>query len=289
MKTLAVVFVLILYIVTNAQPVFQYGESIPDICAYVQLNTDDTKYKKILATNAVAYYLGRFPITLERRRAFFQWQLPDSIIPDSSVIHTVHLSMQLSTGGINEPAPECNLFSVKLDLNTASASELWSRTDMFNNNYDYFIGRAFGKPYSQSSNTMIVDTMYVNGTGVVQAIEEALLDDYFTLGIVEHLEKVATNIYRMAGFDVKLQITFTPPKKSVLVTQVIEGKVNPVDSIGHFEDNQFVYYPVPHTFTDFYLLTTEVFKATQELLDTVKYNRWENFTDVINPRGFEVT
>lgn len=230
---------------SRSQPNFTYELTSSEKCAHV---TDGTS-KQILPPAAVDWYLGK-DSDGNRRRGFFQWSLPDEIIPDGSTVNSVRLYMRVSPDG-HRMELAAILYGMELDVDQASAQLLWQRSDYFNGQVEYRIGSA-------SSTNYVVDETFESGSDFAKAIESALVDNFFTLGVVEQREITQSYPFRLTGLDVKLEIHYTPPQQEVLVDQKRFDNVTPFEGMGLWEGGfNFKSHAVPHAFT-FYQKTKRV-------------------------------
>jgi len=261
---------------TQSQPNLTYELTSSEKCAHVTNGIN----KQILSPSSLDWYLGTYQG--DRRRGFFQWSLPDNVIPDGSTINSARLYMHVSPFG-HSYEMNAVLYGMELDLDQATAQLLWQRSDWFNNQTEYHIGFATSTNYT-------VDETFSSGSDFTNAIETALSDDFFTLGVVELRETSHQYPFRLIGLDVKLEIHYTPPSQQVLVDQKRFDNITSIGSVGRWEGGpEFEPYAVPYQFT-FYLQTSEVLQATQDFAyDPVeKYYHWENYDDITNHHIFDI-
>lgn len=275
----AIVFALVLLSQDAvSQPNLIYPLTSSEKCAHVTNGTN----KQILQPNGLDFYFGKNYYG-DRRRGFFYWSLPDNVIPDGSTINSVRLYMHVSPDGHSFEL-HAILYSLEVDPEEATAQLLWQRTDWFNNQTEYHIG------FAQSTN-YTVDQTYDSDSDFANAIEAALSDDFFTLGVVESREVIQTYPFNAVGADIKLEINFTPPPQNVEVDQKRSDDITSIGTVGRWEGGPaFEPYYVPHNFT-FYFGTQEALQGMQTLVEDPyeKYNRWEGFDDVTNHHVFDIT
>jgi hypothetical protein len=279
MKT---IFVSIILLFIYFEAIGQSQETYPlqrgDRFAYVTKVTEIVKHD--IPYNSLTF-CGRSG-TL-KSRAFCQWSLPESVIPDGSNV----LSGRIIIRYINPHSLDlvAHLFSVRTDLNTATGQELWDRTDFFSGNDEYLI-----MGFLQSSDGTL-DIPFDSSSPFAEAIEEALSDDFFNLGIVSSNEILHEYYYDFPNSEVKLEIVFERPSVSVTVDQKRSDGITSIGSVGHWEGGpNFIFYSVPHTFT-FYAGTNEVLKGSQNVVQgpTEKYRDWETYDDVTNHHVFPIS
>ena len=206
---------------TRSQPVLTYELTSSEKCAHVTNGTS----KQILAPSVLDWYLGKYQN--DRRRGFFQWNLPDEVIPDGSTINSARLVMHVSPWGHSYEL-SVRLYGMESDINQASAQLLWERSDWFNNQTQYYIGYA-------SSTNHDVDISFNAGSDFTDAIQAALNNDFFTLGVLEEREVLYEYPFRLVGLDVKLEIHYTPPPKQVLVDQKRFDEITSFSTVGRWE------------------------------------------------------
>ena len=272
---IASILIVITQIFSQGQGTFELQES--DVSAYVVNGVN----KQITQNGTVTWWVGR--LGTEKHRAFFQWNLPDEVIPDGSEIVSAHLYMTgiRNQGGSTELV--AGFFDMQVELESATPQILWDRTDWFNNHFDYYIGGAEAENY-------IIDVTFTSGSDFTDAIEQSLTNDFFTMGIIDFNEVLHEFWYRFCNCDVKLEITFNRPSVNVIVDQKRSDGITSIDSVGRWEGGpDFVKYAVPQSFT-FYVGTQEVLKGKQDLVfnPAEKYNRWNDYSDVQNHKVFDI-
>ncbi|MBD3225875.1 MAG: hypothetical protein GF313_14195 [Caldithrix sp.] len=220
----------------------------------------------------------------QKYRSFFQWPLPDDQIPDGSTVTSARLyitSIEL-INTTNEV--DAGLYSVEIDIENASAQTLWDRTNwFFNNLHYYYIGPAQSQNY-------VIDKTFQQGSDFTTALEKAIEDDYFALGIIEFREETHEYAYKLNNCEVKLEFHYTLPTIEVTVDQKRSDGAS-VGHIGRWEGGpDFESYSVPETF-DFNITTTEVLRGWQALLEnpSEKYKKWNISENIKNHHEFDVT
>jgi hypothetical protein len=245
------------------------------------ININSTITKSDLSYCTIGWYLGHSGSV--KRRAFFQWNLPEAIIPDGSNV----LSGRILITNIQSNNPDliaCT-FSVRADLNTATGALLWDRTDIFNNHFDYLIDNQV------ESDGQTIDLQFDGSSPYAQAIEAALNDDFFTLGLIDKFEYQQSYVYDLSNCHVKLEFVYARPPVSVTVDQKRSSGSSTAEPIGRWQGGpSFVNYSVPQNFT-FYVGTEEVLRGYQNVITNPdeKYRTWETYSDVTNHHVFSVT
>jgi hypothetical protein len=277
MKTNVLICVLVLFIIQiygQSQGTYQLQRS--NKCALV-INGQTKQYPAY----CTVIWLGNSGY--DRQRAFFQWNLPDEVIPDGSDVVSARLYISHIRNLDGSVELHAGLFSLELDVETASAQTLWERTDYFTNHWDYYIGSA-------TAENFIIDETFVDGSDFTDAIEQSLADDFFTLGIIDFNEVLQEYRYQTSNCDVELEIVFNRPPVNVTVDQKRSDEQTSIGTIGRWEGGlDFVDYSVPHPFT-FYSGIPEVLQGMQILVQnpTEKYHQWEGVSDITNHHIFDI-
>ena len=234
--------------------------------------------KSMLSYCSVSFYIGNDGSN--KNRAFFQWDLSDNIIPDGSTIKSARLYITGITNNDNVQL-DARLYSVRMDLNEATADSLWARTDWFNNRTDYYITYA-------SSQLGVIDQSYNEGSTFTDALQTALADDYFTLGIIDVREVTHTYDFNLSNCNVNLEIEYETP--NVVIDQKRSDNITSVGVVGKWENSSWAYYAVPDTIP-FVNNESLVLLGMQSKVSgpDEKYNNWNNLTDVHNYHTFNIS
>jgi Secretion system C-terminal sorting domain len=227
-------------------------------------------------TRVGSYHSNSIPIS---ERGFYQWNIPDSLVPAGSTVDTVQIHIELYYPG--PPAP--TVFAVRFydcssaDLSNPNLTYLWSVSQG-------------GYIASETTTTLILDRSYSGPTDLVRRQVQAGLSSHrFILGIQYSNEGPANDsVFQLQNSKVKLRVVFTYPTKSVIVDQQIVSKTTSIDSVGNWEVNRFATYKAPHTFS-FFQTDTVTLRATQKLLTNIyKYKNWSTDNNVVNPKAFTI-
>ena len=130
----------------QAEGVYQLQQS--DVSCYVQNGSTKhiTSYPSLLP---LSHYGSGV------QRDFFQWNIPDEVIPDGSTINSVRILItNIESTDNNELV--ATFFNIGQNLNDASASDLWNATDDFTQS----IGQ-------NQSNNFTIDYTYTSGSPFV--------------------------------------------------------------------------------------------------------------------------
>jgi len=275
-KTYLFLLLLFAFFISNVQAQWQqtYQLKNSDKTAIVK----DGNAKLMQGYCSQGFYVGND--SYHKRRAFFQWNLPDNIIPDGSTIKSARLYIT-NISNSNNIQMDARLYSVRLDLNQASADSLWARTDLFNNRTDYYI------TYAQS-HSFVIDETYTEGSPFTDALQTAIIDNYFTLGMLDTREVTQTYDFDMTNCYVNLEIQYELP--NVVIDQKRSDNVTSVGAVGKWESPAWTYYAVPDTIP-FVNNESLVLLGMQTKISgpDEKYNNWNSLPDVRNYHIFSVS
>jgi hypothetical protein len=227
----------------------------------------------------VALTVGRWGGNPHPYRVFFQWNLPNSLIPDGSVITQARLQFTASPQS-GSPQYNGNVFKVNYDITGSTPyGTLYAEADDYGN---------FLSQLAATSGT--VDITFSQGP-FLRAIEAGLLNDRITLAFNATSELLWAYYWWVDTRNMQLTIWYIPPG-TVTADQVFETNTRVEgSSIGHWEQSRFVDYPVPHTFA-FNLDSTETLRADSNLWpnpltsNLEKYRTWNGLSDVVNHKDF---
>jgi Secretion system C-terminal sorting domain len=209
-------------------------------------------------------------------RVFYQWNIPDILIPAGSTIDTVQIQFQyyyVFSG--NHPLP-VYYHNAGLDLVSPDLVTLWSNAET-----GMLLGWTTG-----SQNAM--SFTQGPGTGMANAIAGALSSHSFTLGLRYQDEASYDTAWFVKNSTVTLRIVFTRPLHPVIVDQQVTARSSSIDSIDHWETNSWLRYKAPKTLP-MVVGTDELLKATQKLLQGKKYNNWTTDNEVTNYKKFTIS
>ncbi len=219
-------------------------------------------------------------------RLFIQWDLPDSQIPDGSHIDSVRLVMDsIRTSGSKQM--EAVLFNIENSVYNTETSVLWNATTLYSDSIAFTKSRFFK-----------IDKTYPAGSKFVQAVQNSLTRDLFTLGI----RNISGELDTINGLNIKMAFYYTLPSKNVVLNQTFDG--TPGDgAIYRWTDGTFSDVGTLPATIQSYIGGEEVLLADQLLYTNKKYHDWsisdsvENFqrikiggtTDSLISRFSEVT
>ncbi len=208
-------------------------------------------------------------------RVFYQWNIPEVLIPAGSTIDTVQIQFQYHYGSSgNHPLP-VYFYNAGQDLVSPDIATLWSNTETG------VLGWATG---SQN----IVNFIQGPGTVMANSIAGALSSHQFTLGIKYQDEASYDTVWTVTNSTVNLRIVFTRPLHPVIVDQQVATRVESTDSIDHWETNSWARYKAPTTLS-LAVGADERLKATQKILTSKKYNKWTIDNEVTNYKKFTIS
>ncbi len=207
-----------------------------------------------------------------RYRAFFQWTLADSLIPDSSVITAVRIkvsNIQRSPSGLTVST---GFFDMQTDIITTSKSVLWSRSSNWQNS-DYYMSSAVN-----SGNSIDVTYTSSNGPQVLQAVKNSLTANFFSLGLVLSTENTQSHQFSFGNCNVELEIKFTRPAHYVSMDQKSSANAS-IDSVFKWEETYFSAHQAPSVKLPMPLWGYQVVRASGRLVNGEKHKRWSEQGD----------
>lgn len=210
-------------------------------------------------------------------RAYYQWSIPDNIIPDGSTILSAKLEFTYS----RVTGPNYYHFSfgkVENDITTTSTQTL----------YDGFT-EVFHEGTSSNYSYVAEDQK------LTEWISESLADNRFAVVVYLNTEQnYPTYLYQIS--PVKLTVTVAPQTVNIDQTYEDGSRVqsNGVTSrVGHWESTVFVNYTVPKQFT-FNINTVETMRADTSMWSNPqtgnqeKYRIWSISNDVVNHKSIDI-
>jgi hypothetical protein len=229
----------------------------------------------LLGTN-VSMYLGK--PTNQAYRDFFQWDLPDNVIPDGAHITQVKLEFSASPQG-GSPQLGAGMYKIDYDL-TGSTS--WTTLYAAAENPDNFLGQG-------SATNGTFSATFTEGD-FTEAVEAGLANNRFALAVRSSYE-ILWNYWHYVGSG-SAELTIWVAKDTVIADQVFET-TNRVEgsAVGRWEQSAFVPYSVPHQF-EFDLNSTQTMRADTNLWTNPqtslleKYRTWNGLDNVINHKDF---
>lgn len=220
--------------------------------------------------------VGRYGQT--KYRGLYQWSIPDGAVPDYAVIDTVQISfsfsLQLPQGaGYQLTAIFRN---IEEDLVSANLDTLWNRSESASR----WIGNSTGDSWQ-------VNAVFTSGTSAVEAVEDALSQDRFVLGIQASTETVSEYLWWVSSSSMDLRVVWHRPSVNVSVGQRLQDGTTTVDSIARWNVSSFQAYQAPASLVC-YVGQDEVLRGTQKLVSSQKYQNWNGDANVRNHRPFQI-
>src|ERR1035438_6718760 len=218
--------------------------------------------------------IGRYGVVY--RRAVYQWNIPDIIIPDNSTIDSLHIPLEYSKSDQNElPA---GFFAMGEDITDGSQANL---TEMF--------GEMNFTPLAQQTGTSGVMDFYSNdpNNSLNLAFKNTLPNNRFVLGI-RWANELADREWFIANSTVTIKVHFTPPQQIVHVDQFLSTGVS-VGNIKLYHGNTFGNaLNVPQDF-NFYINSHQIIRGDTMEYSNQKYNNWNTLPDVRNQHDFLIS
>ncbi|MDP2365163.1 MAG: hypothetical protein Q8M94_15520, partial [Ignavibacteria bacterium] len=260
-----------------------------------QTTTEYSDYRRSLKKNGTAIVespggllsvnssslIGREPGPI-KYRAVYQFDIPESIIPNGSQITKAIFSVDCIK---NNHTTElyAYFYNITYDMiGTDNYDEMFAQMEVV----DSDIGQAI------SNNNQLI----LNSNDPVnpypefkQAIQNSLVNDKFVLGIMWGNDGLTqSKTWYLHNFTMSLYIEFTVPTKNVLVDQKLSNNSS-VDSVGlwNLTLNKFDEYSVPKTFT-WNVNDSKTLQGSQKVLSSQKYNYWDGYSNVVNHKTFSI-
>lgn len=274
-KLFVVLSALSLVLATNLCAETVLGPLLNDYREYVFKTAGGTYGGSGLVGINTQLHVGRSSGT--RYRCFYQWSLPDNLIPDGANIRQVKIEFDF----VRAAGPQTVYFTlapIAGDLTTATQASLFAETEN-----------------PSSSVTVSTVTNHFEETftqGIPGWIVNQLSNNKFTLAVWLPTDYGYDYEHYISSSSVKLTLWVTA--QSVVGDQVFEnGSRITGSSIGHYEGTAFTQYGVPTSPFSFELNTTQTFRAdtnlwpnSQQVLE--KYRTWNSSSDVVNHKDFPV-
>jgi len=207
-----------------------------------------------------------------RQRVFFQWSLPDSVIPDGCTIDSVRLRFTAPPENHTRPL-YFFIHKIPFDLiSSATDSAIFesasiSATQLYDGQYssDYTVDLKWRGPT----------------TLVAQAISEQLTENRFTIGIRSSDEGLYY-YWLIHDSTVFLTIWFTP--QSTTLHQKLEDGQTEYGSVNLWESSTWVHYSVPAGPFYFPIYSTQTVRADTLFASGTyqKHHDWDNTSKVMN-------
>jgi hypothetical protein len=210
-------------------------------------------------------------------RAFYQWSLPNNVIPDNVVIDTVQIRyeyyMYADPSG-NHPF-KANFYNCINDLISGEQSNL---STLWNNSEDPYKQIASNQTGSQG----VLEKTYGPGSGMVNVIQSALSSDKFVLGIRYTYETTYDSVWYIKNPTLNLRVVFSYAPVSVIVDQKLSDNSS-IDSVGLWNPTYSIFdkYLAPKTF-NWNLNSTRTLQGARKIISNQKYSQWKKGEDVIS-------
>jgi len=255
------------------------GPLLNDYRKYIAKTSGGSYFTSGLAAPNSLLFVGR-QSSGTRYRCFYQWTLPDNVIPDGANITQVKLEFDISRIAGPETA-SFRFAPIQSNLTSADSVTVFNETE---------------SPSSfESGSTMTnhFEQTFVSGSSPFAGwIVNQLAGNKFTLAIWLPTDHGFSYLHYISTSTVKLTITVDP--QSVTADQVFENSDRITGSaVDHYEGSSFVSYTVPAGPFSFELNSTETFRAdttlwTNSQSQPEKYRTWNSLTDVMNHKDFLV-
>jgi hypothetical protein len=285
MKTRIVVFVIAAIFAFEMQS-FLHAQSTPmnQTMNDARVNVWSTSNSSGLLPSNATLTVGDYDQNYDQARAYFQWSIPDNLIPDGATITQVKLDFNYSIGS-GPQYPGFIFVNITDDITTASAQTLYN--DVTNaSSENYFTGTVPGS-YSYETTDPYLATW----------LSSSLSNNRFAVAIMSPGEGGHPEYnYQVYTSSVKLTVTVAP--QTVTVDQVF-GDGSRVETegtksqIGHYETNAFANYDVPKQFS-FNINANETIRGDQSPWLNMntggleKYWMWNSDNNVVNPKTFSI-
>ena len=216
-------------------------------------------------------------ISASRYRCFFQWTLPDNVLPDGANISQVKLEFDITRS--YGPQQAGFVFApIEGDLTSATQQSLFDETEN-------------APSLGGDTQTNHLEVIYQRPSAFISWVLNQLSENRFTLAIWMPTDYGYDYNHLIRPNTVKL--TFWIDPVTVTADQVFEDLTTrvPNSSVGLYEGTSFVQYGVPHQF-QFHELSTQTFDAqtSLELNQSTgmqeKYRTWNALPDVVNHKDF---
>lgn len=218
-------------------------------------------------------------------RGFYQWDIPDNIIPDNSQIDTVEIFFRY-THLVSNYYGHFIYLNIGEDLQNPNVDTLFDRSWP---NGPNVIGEGYGNKYPNTGYSIdTVRSVFGPNSTFCNAIENALVSDKFILGIVKAYEYYDGAWYLYCG-SLTIRIVFTPPNQLVTLDQrlsdnTIVGKLRKWERINW--GNNFN----PDTSFNLPVNSEQIILGDQTIISNQKYNKWIrnsiNESNVLNHHSF---
>jgi len=218
------------------------------------------------------------------RRAVYQWEIPDTEIPDNSTINSVTLYFTYSKNEHTYELP-VYFYSLSYDIvapNQTQLNGMWS--EMGTTDIGYLTG---------TNNVMNFVSNNSNNAFNI-AIKNALPNNKFILGIKYQNENPNFNrTWFISSYSLTLRIEYTPPQQSVTLDQRLSNN-SQVGKLRKWEGTDFTPYPYinPGTPFNFSINSVQTIQGDQAVYSNEKYQKWiRNTSDepnILNHHTFTV-
>ncbi len=280
MKKILALFILSIAISNFVFPQNVYG---PDTAYYKRGVSKQGSYSAQssgLSYNSNLLNIGNNGTT--KYRVYYQWNIPDNIIPDNSTIDSIRVFF-IYEHNISNYYMAVKYYNVGADLYSVNYDTLWNRLTWMS-----YIGTGQGNKYGSTgtaSDTVI--SVFNSSSAFVSSFRNSLTTDKFILGI-KSASEAASYAWLIRNSTVTLKVYFTPPQQSVTVDQKLTTNAS-YGYVGKWGTSSFTSYAVPYTFS-FPVNSTQYFRADTNVVTsgvTQKFNNWNgNSTNSVNHKDF---
>jgi hypothetical protein len=210
---------------------------------------------------------------IDKYRAFYQWDIPDTLVPAGSTIDTVQIQFSYYMEAGNHPLP-VRFYSLSEGLVSPNLSTLWSGTES-------------GAVAFATGNQNTINVTQSAGSPLVVAVGNALSLHRFVLGIRYEYETSYDSLWKITNSTVILRLTFTRPQHTVTIDQKVVSTSASIDSIDIWGGSSFLRYKAPKI-ASFFVGSDTTLRGTQKLLTGKKYNKWDGYSSVVNHTQFRI-
>lgn len=268
----------IFFITTNVFAQYQFGPKQTDYRRDLKKYQNNNVVSYGLSQLNTEHFIGRESGPYIHR-AVYQWDIPDSQIPDNSQINFIRLTFTYSKLGHSFELP-ANFYKISYDMISEDyLDEIFAEMNYTVDEIGYQMG----------SNNHIIFESTGSGEPFNLAIKNMLPNDKFVLGIKWQNDHSSYNYkWGVSNYSINLYIEFTPPTQQVTVDQKLPDNTS-IDSVGlyNFSQTRFDKFSVPQTFL-WDVGSSKTLQGSQKIINYNKYQKWLNEPDVINHRTFNI-
>ncbi len=276
---IVVLAMLSMVLVPNSWAQTTVGPLLNDYREYIAKTSAGSFFSSGLVESNTLLNIGRNQAGT-RYRCFYQWSLPDNIVPDGANISKVKLEFGIS----RDTGPQTIGFKfapIQSDITTEDIVTVFSETE---NPASSIEGHTSTNQFEQE---------YLQGQSPFPGwIVDQLGDDKFTLAIWLYTDYQFAYLHYLNSWTVKLTMWVAP--QSVTADQVFENEVRIEGSaVELWQETEFASYEVPYEF-EFDVNSVQTFRADTTLWENPqsgfqeKYRTWNGLADVLNHKDFVI-